>query len=80
MVGVSLLGRGGSRWGEGVSKFLAGGGTPPISPSRGNPVLFQEDMHNVISAAFFCHHDLFTFQKFCLCIDDTFLVPNKERQ
>ena len=25
----------------------------------------------------FCCHDLFTFQKFCACIDDTFLVPNK---
>ena len=25
----------------------------------------------------FCHHDLFTLQKFCACIDKTFLVPNK---
>ena len=25
----------------------------------------------------FCHHDLFTFQKFCACVDETFLVPNK---
>ena len=25
----------------------------------------------------FGHHDLFTFQKFCACIDDTFLVPKE---
>ena len=25
----------------------------------------------------FCCHDLFTFQIFCACLDDTFLVPNE---
>ena len=25
----------------------------------------------------FCHRDLFTFQKFCACVDNTFLVPNE---
>ena len=25
----------------------------------------------------FCRHDLFTFQKFWVCVDDSFLVPNK---
>ena len=25
----------------------------------------------------FCRHDLFTFQIFCACLDDTFLVPNE---
>ena len=25
----------------------------------------------------FCRHDLFTFQIFCACVEDTFLVPNE---
>ena len=25
----------------------------------------------------FCRSDLFIFQKFCTCVDDTFLVPNE---
>ena len=25
----------------------------------------------------FCRHDLFTLQKFCACVDDTFFIPNK---
>ena len=27
----------------------------------------------------FCRHDLFTFKKFCACVDNTFLVPNESR-
>ena len=42
-------------------------------------MLFQEDIH--IHFRFLLHlsccHDLFTLQKFCACIDNTFLVPNE---
>ena len=37
---------------------------------------FQEDIHDFY-IIFSCHHDLFTFQKFCTWVDDTFLVPNE---
>ena len=40
-------------------------------------VCIQEDIHDVISACLFCRHNLFTFQKFCTCVDDMLLVPNK---
>ena len=52
-------------------------------------LLFEEDIHNIISTTIvyhyhyiynfynFCRHGLFTFQKFCTCVDDTFLVLNE---
>ena len=45
---------------------------------RARFALFQKDIHDVISkATSLPPWFMFTFQKFCACIDDIFIVPNQ---